>query len=183
MSSFQNEAAAAAARLIRTKEETSHLPGLLFPSWLGWLVGNRKRELPHFKTLRAADRAKSCCDAIGFQRSATSPDGRSEHPEVHRISGKAANQVGRAIGIRLHPQGAGAVHFQFQRLVVRRAEEIHAGRCAGVPPGPPEGAVQQSRTKVGGLNRVIGDGTAADRSEGQRRRVDAAVLAVCAPPA
>ena len=55
--------------------------------------------------------------------------------EIHR---RATDDVWRAIGIRLQAQGAQAVDFEFERLIVGRAEEIRGRSCARIAGGPPE---------------------------------------------
>ena len=76
-------------------------------------------------------------------------DGRAGCP-VYYIGGRPANDVGRAGKSGwFEPEGSGAIHLDFERLIVGGAQEI-GGRCgSGVPIGFPKGGSEGRGIDIG----------------------------------
>ena len=69
-------------------------------------------------------------------RRATASDGRTHSVGTHKIDNRAANDIGRAAGIRLNAQSAPIIYAQLQRLVVRRSQKVGACGAAVAPKRP-----------------------------------------------
>ena len=106
---------------------------------------------------------------------AAAPDRRAYVAGRDHVNARAGDEIGSVTGFGFKPQCAGTVDFELQRLVVRSAEEVYAGRGAAIPDELPESGriqtIQQIGIQVVDLGvAAYGEGRAGSRIEARRAR-------------